>query len=205
MAIIDFPTGLEPNTASWEYDPNTRAFNSSFNGYTQVVQGLGSRYKASFNYTNLTQDKLRLLSYIDSLPRGQVFNVPAWGFQYGGDDTSNPNTVVVSGAGQTGVTINTSGWDNNKLVIRMGDKIAINGELKTVSEDAISNGSGVAVLKLTSPLRKPAQSGTKITYNLPIVHMRLVIDSNTSLSMSQGSRASGILTAASIGLEEVVY
>ena len=205
MAIINFPAGLEPNTASWEFDPNTRAFQSSFNGYSQVIQGLGARYKASFNYTNLTQDRLRLLSYLDSLPRGTVFAVPAYGFQYGGEDNSNPNTVVVSGAGQTGSTINTAGWDNNKLVLKMGDKIAINGELKTIAENSISNGSGVAVIKLTAPLRKPAVSGAKVTYNPAIVNMRITPDQNTSLSMSQGSIASGILTAASLGLEEVIY
>ncbi|MEF1310666.1 hypothetical protein QTO01_11215 [Vibrio mytili] len=200
---IQFPDELEPNGASWEYSHNTRSFESPFTRYSQVVEGQGARWLASFEYHNLTQVQQRLIRYIETLPKGTVFSVPAHGFQYGGDDTAR--NVAVAGAGQTGLQLDTTGWSINTRVLRQGDAVGIDGELKVMAADVVSNGSGEATLTFTTPMRKSPATGGVITFAPAIIHMRRTIGDSASFGLSQGSEYSGILTAISLGFEEAIY
>lgn len=203
MANVKFPDKLEPNTASWEFDPNVRQFESAFTNYPQVVEGQGARWLASFNYINLTQEQQRLVRYIETLPRGTKFDVPAHGLQYGGE--SQATNVFVSGAGQVGKKVDTTGWGNQEKVFTIGDVVSIGGELKTITKDLYSDDSGQCTLEFEPALRRAPQSAAPVTFNPAIVSMRRVLDQTASLSLKAGSAASGVLTATSIGLEETIY
>lgn len=71
---------------------------------------------------------------------------------------------VVAGAGQVGRVVNTSGWSNSTLLLKRGDWISINDELKMVMQDVTSSGSGTATISFLPALRRapPNSSVTKV-------------------------------------------
>lgn len=62
-------------------------------------------------------------------------------------------TGYVSGASQTGITLVTNGWTASTLILVEGDYFTINGELKLVTANCISDGSGNATISFTPALR----------------------------------------------------
>jgi len=74
--------------------------------------------------------------------------------------------VTVSGAGQTGSSLVTAGWPNSTSnVARAGDliKAAGLGYTLEVTDDANSNGSGVATLSVSPPMWSSPTSGGAVT------------------------------------------
>lgn len=70
---------------------------------------------------------------------------------------------VVDGAGQTGQTLLTTGWDNSETgVLLAGDYIQIGQRLYKVLSDANSNGSGDAELDIWPRLRESPGDGAAI-------------------------------------------
>lgn len=82
--------------------------------------------------------------------------------------------VTVSGAGQSGSSIVTAGWPNSTSnVARAGDLIKIAGVGSTlqVTDDANSNGSGVATLNINPPIfvgDEPSAGAAVTTTNVDI-------------------------------------
>jgi hypothetical protein len=55
---------------------------------------------------------------------------------------------VVSDANQTGTLLGSKGWTPGVLVLRTGDYITVNDELKMVTADVTSTAAGTAVIPL---------------------------------------------------------
>lgn len=99
-------------------------------------------------------------------------------------------TPVVSGAGQQGNTLVTSGWTNNTNgVLLKGDYIQLGtgmaAKLYMVTEDANSNGSGIANLKIQPELKVSPQNGSSVITNNTVGLFRMV-DNNFSWSIRPG-------------------
>lgn len=87
--------------------------------------------------------------------------------------------IQVDGSGQTGTTINSKLWSNNITnVVRAGDLIKLAGIQRSfeVTEDANSNGSGLAAIKINpavyvggSPANSAAITTTGATMNAVIM------------------------------------
>lgn len=81
---------------------------------------------------------------------------------------TRPAGPYVSGAGQTGATLYTGGWTASTTgVLKAGDFIGVNGELKMVTADATTDIFGNVTLSLEPPLRSSPANLATITTNKP--------------------------------------
>jgi hypothetical protein len=95
---------------------------------------------------------------------------------------------VVSGAGQTGSTLTTTGWPANALVMGAGDFFSL-GEgasmrLYQLSVDAVSNGSGVSTLAFHPPLRISPANEAALNVANPGVVLRLTGPAPASIGVA---------------------
>ncbi|GAL18536.1 hypothetical protein JCM19235_1959 [Vibrio maritimus] len=204
QADFEYPALLLVNSASWEYEVNTRSFVSPFTNTAQVVEAQGHKWRATFNYQNLTKEQSHLLRWMEAVSKGgsKSFAIPMQGNDYLGNATL---AAVVSGAGQGGTTLETSNWGPNAVALEVGSLFSVNGEMKTSTARVVANGSGVATLQFEPPLRDTPNSGERIHYNPPIPTMRRVVNESASQSLTNGSEMTGTLVATSIGFEEKIF
>lgn len=170
MPTQTFPTLAQaaPGALEWALVSNTQTFTSPLNGTIQTLELPGARWRASFTYQNLSDaDAATLQAFLVAL-RGQAGRFYLWNFARPSPRGVATGTPVVSGAGQTGTSLVTSGWTNSVTgILKTGDFIGVNGELKMLTADASSNGSGVATLNFEPPLRASPANGAAITVTKP--------------------------------------
>jgi hypothetical protein len=80
---------------------------------------------------------------------------------------------VINGAGQSGEVLSTSGWTPSVQVMRAGDWLSyvdLGGRqrLHQVVVDASANGSGVAALTISPPIRRAGTNGAAVEIAAPI-------------------------------------
>ena len=85
----------------------------------------------------------------------------------------NATTLQVDGAGQLGFALNIKNAQANTRVLKTGEYFEVNGELKIVVSDCISNGSGLAVLQFEPPLRASPASNANLNTQTPKAKFRL--------------------------------
>ena len=167
MTIYAFPTlGRRITQLEWSLVSNTQSFTSPLSGAVQTVEMPGARWKAAFSLSALdSTDSGVFRAWLGRL-RGQsgrfYMHNMARSVPIGNYVGSSP---TVNGAGQVGTTINTTGWlPSTAGVLRAGDFIGVNGELKMVVTDASSDGAGAAAITFEPPLRSsPANASPIIT------------------------------------------
>ncbi len=156
MTIFALPQG--PSTLSMALVGNTALFASPLIASAQTIDRGGLKWRATYNYTNISHTKRReLMGLMASLKaqgnrlRVPVHDNPRDGL-YGG-------TPLVDGASQTGTSLAIKGCSTGITNwIRAGDyfSVDVNGdhELKMCVADANSDGSGdIAALTFEPPLR----------------------------------------------------
>jgi len=113
-------------------------------------------------------------------------------------------TIIVSGSGQTGNSLLTTGWASKSTVLRAGDYFSvvtpIGRELKQITSDAVSTDAGAANLTFVPNLRNSPIDGAAITLDSPSCIMKLDDDAQT-----QGTYTSGPFGAFTISMTEVIY
>ncbi|MGO4304187.1 hypothetical protein [Cupriavidus sp. RAF12] len=72
-----------------------------------------------------------------------------------------------------------AGFPVNTLVLRAGDFLSARGELKMVTDDVTSNGSGVASIPVSPAFRAAPTVGSAIVLNRPTALMMLSSDEYT--------------------------
>lgn len=91
--------------------------------------------------------------------------------------TSAAGAPVVSGTGQTGYTLTTSGWPVNTTVLRAGDAFQIGTGLDTrlhmLTQDALSGSTGGATLNFWPALRYSPLNGAPLVVSQPAVLLKL--------------------------------
>lgn len=98
---------------------------------------------------------------------------------------------VVNGNNQTGRTLSTRGWPIGKTVLKAGsDMIQIDNALYMITQDAVSNGNGIASLEIWPALRGHAD-GTTIRTQNPGCLMRLVSNESGWSEPSDGEFSFG--------------
>jgi hypothetical protein len=112
---------------------------------------------------------------------------------YGYDpDAKNPRgiatgTPLVKNGSQTGSSLTTDGWTASQTgIMKAGDYFSVNGELKMMTADANSDGSGNATLTFKPALRASPSDNAVITVSNPTCTMILVDDGQAV--WSSGSR-----------------
>ena len=182
--VIDWPIDLIPTDMTWALEANNVSYESPFTKDVQVVSMPGSRWVTTLTFTDVVGAKRQLLETTVMALNGMAGRVRLWDF--GARLVGSPQPVlgapVVSAAGQTGVFLATRGWSPDSLVLRLGDWVSVNGELKRIRADVVSDGVGQATLPIFPMLRSSHPAGTPLQVDRPCGIFRLSGDNQGKFS-----------------------
>ena len=103
-------------------------------------------------------------------------------------------TITVDGAGQSGDTLATLGWDAEALALEAGDFISLGTgrdlRLHQILEDVVADASGAATLSLAPGLRQSPVDLSPVEVAEPGVALRLVQPVPTRISRADSFRFS---------------
>lgn len=189
MTTYAFPTLTRraPLQMEWTLQANTQAFTSPLSRAVQTYELPGARWRVSLPYYNLRDPDAALLqAFLVSLRgRANRFTVhPMARPRPRGVATGAP---MVAGAGQSGSTLATDGWTPNVIgILKAGDFIGVNGELKMIVADVSSNGIGQATLTFEPPLRASPADNALITTSQPTATFMLDEDASSWTTRAPG-------------------
>lgn len=170
MALIPFPvlTRSAPRDLNFSLISNTTAFRSPLTKSLQTLELPGAAWQASFSFNNLGEaDAAQLQAFLMRM-RGSAGRVQLYNWARPRPRGIATGTPLVRGSGQTGAALITDGWTPSTTdILKVGDFIGINGELKMVVADANSDAGGVATLSIEPPLRSSPFDNAAIVTNKP--------------------------------------
>ncbi|ATA22629.1 hypothetical protein BIY26_09540 [Brenneria goodwinii] len=193
--VIDWPDALVPSSLGWRLESNSKSFRSPFNGATQTVRYPGSRWRCTLSLNNMPDDKSRRVEALVASLDGEYGRVKLW--DYGRRGRTPAGSPLVAESGQTGTELNTYGWTPGTIVLKTGDYITVNDELKIIVADAVSDGNGFSVINIAPMLRSSPPADSPIEIQKPYGIFKL-IDNDQGVM----NRVPGVFTSTSIELEE---
>ena len=174
---LTLPTVTGVRTQNWGLRKTVSITQSPFTAQQQVYEHDGQQWKATFSLPPMLKDSASVwLSFLLSL-RGVRGT-----FKIGDQDRKTiqgvaTGTIRVNGASQVGNSIDLDGFANStNNVFKAGDYIQINSYLYMIIEDANSNGSGEANVKIEPSLRSGIETindDTTVIYTNTTTIMRL--------------------------------
>ena len=180
--MVEFPD-IKPQSMTVGLTGNTKTFTSSFNQSVTAVEFSGAYITLSMTFDSLDsgnnyeydeandmQAFLFELGGMSGVAKIPIFHRP------GAPAKGNPVTSV---ADQLGGVLNTSGWLPDTLILKRGQYITVNDELKMVLNDTVSDSSGNSTLTFKPWLRSSPDVGTEIITQDPYGMFRLTDDSTT--------------------------
>lgn len=176
MTTLTWPTLTRslPSQFEWSLVSNTQTFTSPLSGAIQTVEMPGARWAVSFGLNAMDATDAALWRAFTAKLRGQAGRFYLWNMARPAPRGVATGTPVVSGAGQTGNTLVTSGWTISTTgILKAGDFFNVNGELKLLVADATSNGSGVATITFEPPLRSSPADLAVIATSKPTATFKL--------------------------------
>lgn len=165
MSTEAFPASLTPSSTTWSFVSNTRAYRSPLTNAVQTVARAGSLWRVTMQFNNLNDDdRATLQGYLLSID-GQVNRMKLADHSYtrrGGGGGS----PLVNGASQTGgtlildgATVDVTGW------LKAGDYFRVGNELKMVTADCSSDGSGDVTVNFKPNLRASPANNAVVYIN----------------------------------------
>lgn len=195
MAALEWPADVCPSALTWRPESNSKTFRSPFNGASQTVRFPGTRWVCSLTFNNLTDEKSRRIDAIVAALDGEYGRVKIrdWG------RTGRPpaGTPVVSDANQTGTELHSKGWTPSVEVLRIGDYITVNDELKMVTADVTSTANGTAIIPIAPMLRSSPNAKAAIEVARPFGIFKLKDN-----QQGTGNREPGVFTSYTLEFEE---
>lgn len=195
MAVLEWPEDVCPSTLTWRPESNTKTFRSPFNGASQTVRFPGTRWLCTLTFSNLKDEKSRRIDALVASLDGEYGRVKIR--DWGREGRAPAGAPVVSDPNQTGVQLYSKGWTPGKVVLRTGDYLTVNNELKMVTEDVSSNASGVAIIPIAPMLRSSPAANSRIEVAAPYGIFKMKDN-----SQGEGSRTPGVFTSYTIEFEE---
>ena len=198
MTVLNFPD-VPVESGSWGVQYRSRSFESELTGARQTSALPGAKWTGQIVVPNLPNNEIRATkAFLNALrgDTGRFYFVPLDLDQLG----TRLGSGVVSGAGQTGTQLTTSGWDASQpLLFAAGDYFEINGELKQITQDIASNDSGNASLIFAPPLRKSPPDGAQILHVAPRAIMKL-----SDNQQSRWNLSAAYFAGTSFDIEEAI-
>ena len=151
---------------------------SPFTGSTQRSEGSYALWSLNGSFSEMDDQQVSRLwrsFFMQLRGRAGTFKLIIPGT--GAPSTGYTGSVgAVNGASQTGLSLITNGWDNSTLVLQEGDYFTVNDELKTITADATTDGSGNVTLEFEPPLRTSPADTAPLTIANPYFIARLASD-----------------------------
>lgn len=180
MTTYAIPTTVGFSSVEFGLENNNQVFESPLSNSIQVTELTGARWYATFNLPPMK--KTNALEYIGFLQKLQGRVHSFYGYDANHRSPSGTiagSTLLVDGASQTGTSLNLDGGANSTLVLKAGDFFSVNNELKMVTADATTNGSGDVTVNFVPSLRSSPSNNASITTTNPVCTMKLIGDSTT--------------------------
>lgn len=174
MTYKTFPTQLVPASNSMMLTQPTFSFTSAFTGVDQNVTHPGARWTLEMTFNMLQGREKRILQTFLNGLGGKTEAVKV--YDHSREGRPAMGAPAVSGDGQYGKSLLTSGWMPNQKVLEIGDLFTINNELKEVDEDIWSDQNGFATLSFNPPIRKVPLNGALIETEMPYMLATLDAD-----------------------------
>jgi hypothetical protein len=168
------------------------AATSSFTGSQQMQDWGGEWWEFTFEMALTRGREARRLSAFFAALGGMrgpfLFRDPSAGRS---DLLADP---IVSGGGQTGDALVTSGWAPSSPALETGDFISLGDDTDTrlyqITADVVANGSGKATLQITPRLRSSPLNGAALEIAAPAVLLRLTGPVPTRITRADSHRFS---------------
>lgn len=170
MATINYPNSTiftKPQAFEFGLRFNTLVHTSPLSGYVQTVGLTGARWTAQITFSGQSPANAATIeAFIVSL-KGQQNRLNLYNLARPSVNGTGNGTPLVAGADQTGSSITTDGWANSETVLKAGDMIGIGGELKMVTADVTSNGSGEATINFEPAIRTSPSDNSAVDITAP--------------------------------------
>lgn len=189
MTILSLPT-IHAAELKWALATNTQTFSSPLSNATQTAELPGARWTASVTFRNRQAPEHR--AWMAKLAQlrgssGRCYLSPSFAYPLMGVGGGTP---LVNGGSQTGTSLIVDGCPNSVTGwLKVGDYFSFdNGlgqrELKIVTADVNTDGSGNATITFEPPIRSAPVDNATIEINAPSAVMRLVDDSQAAWTIS---------------------
>jgi hypothetical protein len=196
MPTLIMPSAPGFRSSRFGLRANTQSFESPLNRTVQTIELTGARWFATYELPAMKRAQAAAWQAFLMALQGRA------GRFFGFDpDARNPRgtgagTPLVNGAGQTGSSLISDGWSASQVVLRAGDYLAVNGELKMVTADVTSNGAGQATIAFKPSLRASPADNAALTLVNASCAMMLIDDEQAAWDADQisvyGVRFSGV-------------
>lgn len=175
MAIITFPTIRRPSQARWRPFYNVIIHQSRYTRSVSTNEIPGRTFSAELYWENLSENEIALIESWMGKMRGAAnrfyMSPPHRPVPLGAANTMSGGFIPrVNGVSQTGLSLITDGWSlSTTNILLEGDYISFdNGigkrELKVVTANVSTNGSGQATIPIDDPIRSPPADNTLINF-----------------------------------------
>jgi len=201
MSYANFPTLTRqaPTTGKFSLLTNTQTFESPLNRAVQTMELPGARWKAEFEFANLSEVDIRIIRAFIAKLRGAAGRFWIYDFTHYRPSGSALGTPLIKGASQTGYNLVTDGWTPNQSSLLLpGDYFQVNDELKMVVETASSNANGESTIRFEPPLRNSPTDNYPVILTKPSCLMRLDDDEQDSIIMMESRVGTFNLTATEV-------
>lgn len=169
MAItypLEFPAGLYPRSIEWKAENSVTYTESPFSKKLKIYDYGGKRWRATVTLPVMKlPNARRWIAWFLSLNgiEGTFYLKPSLESSASG---SAQGTPLVKGAGQTGQSLETDGWDaSQSLALMAGDWIQLGDSLYRVLQDVASDGSGNATIDIWPGLRASPSDNAPLIVN----------------------------------------
>lgn len=180
MTTLAFPTGIVPQTTMFKSVANTKLHTSPLNGYIQALYLPGTRWAATYTFPPMDGENAAILKAFLMSLEGSAGRFYGKDFSYAGARGVATGTPLVNGASQTGGTLITDGWTAGQTgILKKGDYFTVNNELKMMTADVNSDGSGNATLQFKPNLRSSPNDNASIEVSAPTCVMMLTDNDQT--------------------------
>jgi hypothetical protein len=174
---IDMPNYPAFTTCRFGLETNTQIFTSPLTKATQRMLLGGARWIATYSLPAMNKSQQGNWAGFFLSLQGGVNSFNAYD-----PDRKTPlanlsgSTPLVNGGSQTGTSLITDGWPASITVLKAGERFSVNGELKMVTSDAVTNGSGQVTISFMPALRNSPADNAAITVQKPTCTMVLSDD-----------------------------
>ena len=188
MTTLTIPKQNDFRNSTFGLEENTETFMSPISKTIQTLARTGARWYLTINYVPLKRsDAQEVIAFLSKL-RGRVnsFN----GFDPIATSPlgdASGSTLLVNGASQTGTSLVCDGAEASTTVLKAGDYFEVGEELKMVTDDATSDGSGNITINFSPSLRTSPSDDASILLTNPKCVMKLVDDNVTWSQNTDGT------------------
>lgn len=174
MTDYTWPSAFVPTTSALTWHDNTVTFLSPLSGQVRTESRPGGRWKLQLTLENwknvdtVDRNAIHQLEYFLFQLNGAEHRMIIPDFSYEAYGVGPTGTVRVAGAGQTGTTVTTDGWQvSTSGILVQGDRVSIEDHTYVLTQNVSSDVGGNATLYLHTPLRSAPADNAVITCDAP--------------------------------------